>query len=185
MKENGPKERILTTASRLFYEQGYTQTGINQILEEAGVAKASLYQHYGSKDELGVAYLKYEREKWFALFQGYLDRQNAPLDRIMACFDFLEESQPKRNFKGCRFINLLAELSDSSPKMREQIVEHKAKVRALFYQLVVDHDPNDGNTRSTADTVYLLFEGSIVESKIYRHTWPIRTAKATVRKMLE
>ncbi|MFN8345165.1 MAG: helix-turn-helix domain-containing protein [Spirosomataceae bacterium] len=55
MKENGPKERILATASRLFYEQGYTQTGINQIWEEVSVAKAGLYLHYGSKDEPGVA----------------------------------------------------------------------------------------------------------------------------------
>lgn len=183
MKENGPKDRILATASRLFYEQGYTQTGINQILEEAKVAKASLYQHYGSKDELGIAYLKNEREKWFKLFQTYLDRKMTPLDRIVACFEYLEESQPQRNFKGCRFINLLTELSDSSPKMREQIVEHKSKLRAYFAQLIQQHKPL--SPQSLADSIYLLFEGAIIESKIYQHVWPIVTAKNAVKKMLE
>jgi AcrR family transcriptional regulator len=172
----------LATASRLFYEQGYTQTGINQLLEEAKVAKASLYLHYGSKDELGVAYLKNEREKWFVLFLTYLDRQPTPLEKITACFDFLEESQSKRDFKGCRFINLLGELSDSSPKMREEIVEHKSKLRTLFAQLVHAHQPLA--SQSLADSIYLLFEGAIVESKIYRHPWPIRTAKNTVYSLL-
>ncbi|WP_428660322.1 TetR/AcrR family transcriptional regulator [Runella sp.] len=183
MKENGPKDRILATAARLFYEQGYTQTGINQILEEAKVAKASLYQHYGSKDELGVAYLKHEREKWFPMFYKYLDHYSAPLDKILACFDFLEESQSKRDFKGCRFINLLSEVSDSSPKMREQIVEHKSKLRTLFTHLVMSYQPN--SPQSLADSIYLLFEGAIVEGKIYKHSWPFRTAKNTTRKMLE
>ncbi len=183
MKNNGPKDRILTTASRLFYEQGYTQTGINQILEEAKVAKASLYQHFGSKDALGVAYLKNEREKWFTAFQAYLNKKASASDKILACFEFLEENQPQRNFKGCRFINLLTELSDSSPKMREEIVEHKSKLRALFAQLVQWHIPHA--PQAMADTIYLLYEGAIIESKIYQHIWPIITAKNTVKKMLE
>ena len=65
MNRLGPRERILETASRLFYTQGYNNTGINQILDEAKVAKASLYLHFGSKDELGIHYLKAGRKEWF------------------------------------------------------------------------------------------------------------------------
>ena len=63
-RNTNPKDRILETASRLFYTQGYNATGINQILEEAKVAKASLYTHYGSKDELGIVYVKSARDEW-------------------------------------------------------------------------------------------------------------------------
>ena len=63
-----PKERILETAYKLFYAQGYNVTGINQILEESGVAKASLYQHFGSKEDLGIEYIKQVREDWFQSF---------------------------------------------------------------------------------------------------------------------
>ena len=59
------RERILDTASRLFYDQGYQATGINQIIEEASIAKSSLYQHFRTKDDLLVAYLKIAEREWF------------------------------------------------------------------------------------------------------------------------
>jgi hypothetical protein len=78
---------------------------------------------------------------------------------------------------------LLTELSDSSPKMREQIVEHKSKLRAYFAQLTQHYKPIA--SQSLADSIYLLFEGAIIESKIYQHVWPIVIAKNAAKKMLE
>ena len=64
MKKLGVKDRIVETASDLFYHNGYNQTGINQIIAEAGVAKASMYQHYRSKEDIAVAYLRKRHINW-------------------------------------------------------------------------------------------------------------------------
>lgn len=180
-RPGNPKEKILATAARLFYEQGYNSTGINQVLEEAGVAKASLYSHFGSKEELGLAYLKEARTAWFAGITATVEKKKAPVERLLAAFDFLEQQLPQQDFKGCRFINMLAEIGDSQPEMQLQVLEHKRKLRKYLHQLLI---AVPGQTPAQADTIYLLFEGAIVESKVYRDLWPVKTAKKTVRLLI-
>ena len=181
-RPGNPKEKILATAARLFYEQGYNSTGINQVLEEAGVAKASLYSHFGSKEELGLAYLQEARTQWFAAITTMVDKKTLPAERLLAAFDFLERQLPQQQFKGCRFINMLAEIGDSQPAMQQQVLEHKRKLRRYLQQLLLavpgQTDP------SIADTIYLLFEGAIVESKVYKDTWPVKAAKKTVKRLI-
>jgi AcrR family transcriptional regulator len=185
-KALGPKQRVLETASRLFYCQGYNATGINQILEEAKVAKASLYQHYGSKDELGIAYLKNAREEWFAGLDKWTSSKNAPKQKVLSCLDFLEYALRMNDFRGCKFINMLAEIADSSPLMRQQIIEHKARLRKYIKDLVIQALPtyNPDKADMIGDSVYLLFEGAIVESKIYKDTWPVKSAKKMIKNLL-
>lgn len=186
-KSKGPKQRILETAARLFYEQGYHTTGINQILAEANVAKASLYQHYGSKDEVGLAYLRSQREMWFAALDKRLATLSTPTDQLLALFDHIEQSLSFTQFRGCRFINLLTEIGDDIPLMREEIVGHKTKLRELFQQLMtasLGSDAAPAKTQALADAMYLLFEGALVESKLYRDSWPVKVAKRTVQALL-
>lgn len=181
-RPGNPKEKILATAGRLFYEQGYNSTGINQVLEEAGVAKASLYSHFGSKEELGLAYLKETRTEWFAGITAMVDKKTDPADRLLAIFDFLERQLPLQHFKGCRFINMLAEIGDSQPEMQQQVLEHKRKLRRYVQQLLAA--VHDSGEPSLADTIYLLFEGAIVESKVYKEIWPVKTAKKMVKRLI-
>ncbi len=187
MKFNStPKERILETAYKLFYTQGYNMTGINQILEEAKVAKASLYQHFGSKEELGVEYIKKVREDWFKAFDTHLSKKENPKQRIITAFDFLEINMVINNFKGCRFINLLSDIDTTSTEMQNQILEHKMKLRNLFKTLIQEYTEGKFELLipNTHDTIYLLFEAAIIESKIYKDVWPILTAKKTVNNIL-
>ena len=91
MKDNSsPRDRILKTANKLFYTQGYNVTGINQILLEADAAKASLYQHFGSKEDLGIEYIKKIREDWLNSFEMHLRKKEDPKQKILSAFDFLE-----------------------------------------------------------------------------------------------
>ena len=179
---SNPKDRILETASRLFYAQGYNATGINQILEEAKVAKASLYTHYGSKDDLGIAYIKAAREEWFKALNTFLEKKTSPQDKIVSCFDFLEHNLRLNNFRGCRFINLLAEVSEQNIIMRNEIVEHKTKLRQFFKSLV--KECGTSNSNQTADAFFLLFEGAVVEAKIHLDVWAVKSAKKTVQFLL-
>lgn len=182
MDKAGPRERILETASRLFYSQGYNNTGINQILEEAKVAKASLYQHFGSKDELGVHYLRAGREEWFTGIEKWTNAKKAPRQKLMACFDFLEYALQQNNFLGCKFINMLTEIGNTSPLMSKEIFEHKEKLRQYikdFAESALESKAED-EKEIIGDSIYLLFEGAIVESKIYKDTWPVKRAKAMI-----
>lgn len=187
MSKLGPRERILETASRLFYYQGYNNTGINQILDEAKVAKASLYQHFGSKDDLGIHYLKAGREEWFAGIEKWTSTKKTPLQKLIACFDFLEYALQQHKFQGCKFINMLSEIGGTSPLMLKEIIEHKGKLRSYlksFVQGSLQGKPAD-EVDTVGDSIYLLYEGAIVESKIYKETWPVKKAKKMVRLLLE
>ncbi|WAC12987.1 TetR/AcrR family transcriptional regulator [Dyadobacter pollutisoli] len=179
ISKTGPRERILETASRLFYSQGYNNTGINQILAEANVAKASLYQHFGSKDELGVFYLKTGRQEWFSGMDQWTNAKKTPVQKLLACFDFLEYALQKDDYLGCKFINMLSEIGSTSPLMLREIVEHKGKLRQYmknFVEKALDGTPEE-ETEMMGDAIYLMFEGAIVESKIYRNTWPVKKAR--------
>lgn len=185
-KKVGPRERILETASRLFHSQGYNNTGINQILAEADVAKASLYQHFGSKDELGVIYLKEGRTEWFSGLDQWTGGKKAPAQKLCACFDFLEYALQKDDFLGCKFINMLSEVGSGSPLMSREIIEHKAKLRQYMKGFVEKalEGSNELDIDIIGDSIYLLFEGAIVESKIYRDTWPVKNARKMAEMLL-
>src|SRR5699024_11982996 len=83
-KQSNPKQRLLETASELFYRQGYNNTGINQGIDEAGVAKASLYQHFGSKEELCIAYLEVKHKNWFEEVNQFISSEDNPKEKILA-----------------------------------------------------------------------------------------------------
>jgi AcrR family transcriptional regulator len=187
MNRLGPRERILETASRLFYTQGYNNTGINQILDEAKVAKASLYQHFGSKDELGVYYLKAGRQEWFAGIEKWTSAKKTPVQKLIACFDFLEYALQQNNFLGCKFINMLSEIGDTSPLMSKEILEHKGMFRQYLKSFI--EGPLQGKLIEDidvlGDSIFLLYEGAIVESKIHKETWPVKKAKRMVQLLLE
>ena len=180
--KSDPKQKLLDTASDLFYKQGYNTTGINQILEESGAAKASLYMHYGSKDELGIAYLQNARKDWFANLHAHNSLYSTNKEKLLGCFDFLEKNMIANDFIGCKFINMLSEIGNSNESMRAEILAHKSKLRSLFKAL--GEDVFMGDDAINTDLPYLLFEGAIVESKIYKNPWPIQAAKAIINALI-
>jgi AcrR family transcriptional regulator len=184
--ELSPKERIMEKAYELFYTQGYYLTGINQILEESKVAKASLYQHFGSKEDLGVEYIRKVRREWFSSFESFILKKSSARQQLLAAFDFLEQNMDANNYRGCRFINLLNDVDGVSKKMRKEIVDHKTKLRTTFKTLLQKHTSEHGKHlhSSEADTIYLLFEAAIVESKLHQSAWPIQAAKRAVSFMI-
>ncbi len=184
---SSPKDRILQTAIRLFYEQGYSQTGINQILSEANVARASLYQHFGSKESLGMEYLKQIRKDWFQKFNEFLAQVPNPEARLLATFDALRESMESNQYLGCRFLNLLADIQPLNPAMREEIMQHKSLLRNRFRDLLQEHcgaEPLSAAQQKLGDFIYIVFEGAICEAKVYQSTWPIDQAQEMIKQLL-
>src|SRR3954469_3424653 len=111
MKENSKvRTRVLDTVNRLFYEQGFQATGINQIIEESEVAKASLYEHFPSKEEILRAYLEEATGRWQREFDAF-SKDKAPGEKmIMALFDYRKKLAVDRGFKGCMFVRVVYEL---------------------------------------------------------------------------
>jgi AcrR family transcriptional regulator len=179
MKKGQVREQILETASRLFYEQGYNATGINQVIDEAGVAKASLYQYFPSKDDLLHEYLSVEASTMLETLRVTLDRQNSVTGKIRALFDFINKRSKETDFQGCNFLNIVAEVPQSNTRIRKVIQKQKNDIRGIIKEIL-----KEVKKEKLADPIYLLFEGALIESKVQQDDWPITTAKNTALQLL-
>jgi AcrR family transcriptional regulator len=176
MRETGVKDRILETASRLFYDQGYNQTGINQIIDEADIARASLYHHFPSKTELLLAYLDRTHELWFGELETYMQPIAGARDRLLALFDFRVSRQLRLKYKGCHFNKIVAETCEDQ-QVYDRVRAHKERFRKYILQLVAETDRrNFPDDEMLADTLFLLLEGGIALGAMYRS--PDYTEKA-------
>lgn len=171
-----PKERILETASVLFHKQGYNSTGINQIIKEAKVAKASFYQHFKSKEDLCVEFLNARHEFWFDKLLKFTSVKTAIKDKVLASFDFLIEMNAKENFRGCSFLNILSEIQPDNVKILKVIQDHKSDLRNYFFQIL--------DNRYLSDHIYLLFESSIIESQMFKSNDLIKQAKKIIQTLI-
>ena len=174
-----PKERILETALHLFHKQGYHATGINQIISDAGVAKASLYLHYKSKEELGIEYLNARQEIWFAQLKLFTDESKKPKKKILAAFDFLNFINEKESFRGCSFLNMLSEIQSEETRLLASIQNHKTQLREFFREIL----PEEKGEHT--DIIYLLFESAMTESQLFKNQWPVEKAKQAVADLFK
>ena len=181
------RKSILDTASRLFYNQGYNATGINQIIEEADVAKASLYQHFKSKEDLLIAYLENMFEKTMGYFRHVASTKIEAKEKISAIFDFLYKNTSSEQFHGCQFLNIAGEIPVENSRVYDVIRQQKNGLRALFAEILVADSTREDEverTESLADGIYLLFDGAIMSSKVFGNSWPVIAAQKTALTLL-
>ena len=185
MKKLGAKERIVETASELFYFQGYNQTGINQIIAEAGVAKASMYQHFRSKEDIAVAYLRGRHIMWMGKLNECIERINHKDGKILGCFDYLMEWLTEVNFRGCGWQNIISDLPEDHTKIMEQAVFHKNEFRDWIHNLLKEEDKySNKQAKKLGDEILILIEGAIILSQIQKNDWPIKSAKSACVSLL-
>src|SRR5215475_13454506 len=99
------RERLLAAANELFYKEGIHTVGIDRVIEKAGVAKASLYSTFGSKDELIRAYLEMRHEARVKRVAAVFDKYSDPRERIDGIFESMGETMAQSGFRGCAFVN--------------------------------------------------------------------------------
>lgn len=179
------REQIIETANRLFYNQGYNLTGINQIIEEAGVAKASLYYHFPSKEDLCVEYLKKRYESWSAMLQKFLAGITDPRESIIRCFECRSQYLLDTNYGGCSYIRIVAELPQRSEKINEQVILNKEKQRKFFTDQVRKMKRSSvPSVNDLANTIFLLFDGATMQCQVYRGLSPMKNALKAVKGLL-
>jgi AcrR family transcriptional regulator len=185
MRKQGVKERIIATASDLFYNNGYNQTGINQIIAEAGVAKASMYQHFRSKEDIAVAYLKQRHINWMGSLIDFVSSADSNKEKLIMSFDFLKTWLDEVNYRGCGFQNIICDLPQDQQKIKDQVVLHKNDLKELVYKLLKeDGDYTNSEAEALGNELLVLMEGSIILSQIQNRNWPILAAKNAGIKLL-
>jgi AcrR family transcriptional regulator len=175
-----PRDRLLAAADRLFYEEGVRTVGVDRILQEADVARASLYSTYGSKDELIRAYLQRRSDDWKAQVAEALPRWDTPRDRILGLFELLSESSATPGYNGCPFINASAEAA-TTDAVREVRDQHRAKVRELFAHL--GREAGAHNPEALSQQLMILYDGSAVVAQL-DHTAALGQAAVSAAALL-
>lgn len=176
------RERLVETATKLFYENGYRATGINEIIDAAEIAKASFYHHFKTKEDLLITCLQKRHDQMMADLRGYLAKGDTPAQRIRRVFFWLAEScQCSGTSLGCAFLNMTSEFRKAGSKVRELVKWHKDALREVMYELIAAHYLGQGKTdeelSNYAAELYLLVEGALAASPVQCCTWPIETAR--------
>ena len=169
------KTRILETADRLFYLQGIRAVGVDTVAAEVGISKRTLYNHFPSKDALIAAYLQ-RRFKMPPL------SDKAPAAQILGTFDSLERRFGSAGFRGCPFVNAVAELGAEDRAVRKIAVAFKESRRVWFRDLLTQLGVDDPD--GIATQLALLVDGSIAQNLVRDDPSMARAAKAAARILL-
>ncbi len=188
-KSLGPKQRIIETALNLFYNQGYLATGINQIIDEAGVSKASFYDHFKSKEDLCVSYLQARGSLWGGMLKEKIEEYKKPRDRFLAPLAYFDEWLPQCKFRGCAFLNIASEITDTHSSMRKEVVYTKDGLKSIIRELTKDLKDSDAKYKGldiefVVNAYFVLMEGAISASQIYGDLGPIETARRSILKIV-
>jgi AcrR family transcriptional regulator len=122
-------EKVLRSASDLFYRNGIAATGVDTIVEHAGVSKRTLYNNFGNKDKLVAAYLRDRDERWRTSLEEITDRYEDPAERLLATFEAYGEWLVGDDYRGCAFINAASEIADPDHPARAVALSHKKGVQ--------------------------------------------------------
>ncbi|ATG46231.1 TetR/AcrR family transcriptional regulator [Celeribacter ethanolicus] len=170
------RDRIMTAASHLFCNHGFAATGIDTILSRAGTAKATLYHHFKSKEELIAAVLEAEGTTWRGWFFGRLAETQGPArTRMLAVFDVLEEWFADPGFYGCPFINAVAEFDTGNDAVRKAAEKHKEHILTWLKAQAIELKVPD--VTETARSFAVLLDGAIVAAQHTRDPSFARTAR--------
>jgi AcrR family transcriptional regulator len=175
------RERLLEAADELFYENGVNLVGIDRVIERAGVAKASLYDCFGSKEELIRCYLTARSERRQARIVERMAQFQAPRDKILSVFDLLGEIVAQPNYRGCAFQRAGAEAGAGST-IKGACDDSRAWIRAEFTGLskaAGAHDPD-----SLGRQLVILYDGAATAAHADRDLDAPKAARALAERLL-
>jgi AcrR family transcriptional regulator len=160
----GARERILDTAYELFSRRGIHDVGVDELVQRAGVAKAKLYRHFPSKDELVLAFLAQRELIWT---YGWVEREArrrgaTPEEQLLAIFDLFDEWFRGDDFEGCSFVNTMLEFGDLDHPVGRASAGHLENIRSVVRNLALEAGLRDPD--AFALSWHILMKGSIVQA---------------------
>lgn len=180
-------QRLLDTASALFYRHGIRAVGVEAIADAAGTTKKTLYDRFGSKDALVALYLSRRFDRSSAFILGYLDQHvpHAGPDRVLAVYDALAEWQRDAE-RGCAFVNAYAEIGGTDHPGVAVIRAEKVWIRGLYTRLVAEAGVDDPDRAAEAGLrLTLLHEGALITMTAGGRPDALTHARAAAADLLE
>ncbi len=175
------RDRLLAAADELFYENGVNLVGIDRVIERAGVAKASLYDCFGSKEELIRCYLQGRNERRQARIRERMARFQTPRDKILSVFDVLAETVGRPNYHGCVFQRVGAEAEGGST-IKRACDDSRGWLRTQFIELAREAGAQD--PESLGGQLVLLFDGAATTAYLDRDLGAPQAARAVAERLL-
>jgi AcrR family transcriptional regulator len=177
------RDRILNTAYDLFAQRGIRGVGVDEVIERAGVAKATLYRHFPSKDDLVLAFLERREQRWTREWveTEAKRRGSNPEEQLLAIFDAFDEWFRRDDFEACSFINVMLEMGPQHPAGSAS-VHHLENIRSIVRRLAEEASLRDPGP--FAHSWHILMKGSIVAAA-EGDLEAAQRAKAMARLVLE
>jgi AcrR family transcriptional regulator len=177
------RERLLAAANELFYAEGVQTVGIDRIIERAGVAKASLYNLFGSKEQLEAAYLASRHEATTTRLTETIGKFDNPRQKILAIFDIQAEQFKQPDFKGCAFVAASAE-APAGGLVERAADEFRAWIRAMFTDLAEQAGATE--PESLGRQLHLIYDGAGLAARMdHRDPAIARSARDAAETLLE
>jgi AcrR family transcriptional regulator len=186
-----PRERILETAADLFFTQGFRATGINEVIARSGVAKATFYNHFPTKDDLCLAYLRDRNTNEFEAISAFVHDHVTPRERFLAVMESVQPWLEANNLRGCAFLNMVAEVPDPRNLLRKEGLEHYESLRRLIRDLaqnlirsdVEKYDSLDAQVLT--DNYLVVLGGAIAMTEIYHDIWPAIQGVKLIKRLID
>ena len=181
-RPSAARERILAAAFRLFYAKGIRAVGIDLIIAESQVAKATFYKHFPAKDDLVVAYLDRVDDIWFGQLRRAAEAAGpAPAEQLVGMFDALVTACRREGYRGCAFINAAAESLPGSP-VHDRTVAHKLAV--LHWVTDLARRTGAAHPAALARSLTLLLDGGLASGSVDAEPDAPIVAKASARALV-
>jgi AcrR family transcriptional regulator len=182
-RPSAARERILATAFELFYARGIRAVGIDLIIARSGVAKATFYKHFPSKDDLVLAYLDKVDGVWFGQLVAAAEAAGPdPAEQLVGMFDALRTACRREGYRGCAFINAAAESQPGTP-VHQRTVAHKAAVLAWILDLAEQAGAHQPDT--LARSLTLLLDGGLASGSLDADPEAPAAAKTSARTLID
>jgi len=184
------RDRILKVASDLFYNQGYRATGINEVIEKSGVAKATFYNHFPSKDDLYEVCLKGLSENELSFVDEAVRNAKGPRNRFLAVIQSLEPWSMNTNYRGCAFMNTASEVPDPDSRLRRVGTrlydEIRFRVEGLAEELIASDAGKYGRleVKTLANDYMIAFSGAVALAEVYHANWPIEHGVEAAKRLI-
>lgn len=182
-KSGDTREKILSTAEQLIYQNGIHAMGMDLLVKTSGVARKSIYRHFASKEDVASAALNERDERWVRWLRTESDKGETPQERILNMFTVLKSWLESEGFRGCAFINAAGEVGDQGDPVRQIAKTHKQKL--LDYAIELSRQLGAEHPVILARQLLILMEGAITMTYVAGDRHAADDARDVAKVLLE
>jgi AcrR family transcriptional regulator len=177
------RQRLLETARELFYRDGIRAIGVDTIVEQSGVGKATLYRHFPTKDDLIAAYVAEEDRAHQQWFEEIIASERSPKEQLLAWFEACDQRIKEPGFRGCPFLNAMAEIAEADHPAYQCAVQHERALRDRLAQLSRQAGARD--PEQLADQLLLVVNGALASASLFGEATPAHQLKTIAAHLID